>query len=362
MQKEQIVIIGGGNGALAFAAYLGLQGHQVRLWEFPEFRTGIAQVYERQFLKVSGVFTGEIPVCYFDCIGDALREATIIMVVIPAFAHARLAEEIAPHVREEAVIILNPGRTGGAFEVAKILAERGIKVPIAETQTLLFACRRKEEREVKISGIKSFLKIGFFPAVQTEAVMARLKEIIPPLQAVPDVLTTSFGNIGAMFHPASALFNVGLLESARNYDYYMETMTPTVVRVIEQADRERISIAQKAGAETFSVQTWLQESYALNMDSLYGMLHANAAYRGVAGPGNIQTRYITEDVPTGLVPMEAFGRLYGIPTPTISNLINMAQTLLQRDFRRDGRNMERMGLADLRPDEIADYVRTGSRR
>ncbi|MEW6267461.1 MAG: NAD/NADP octopine/nopaline dehydrogenase family protein [Thermodesulfobacteriota bacterium] len=361
MQKEQIVIIGGGNGALAFAAYFGLQGHPVRLWEFPEFRAGIARVYERQSLKVSGVITGEIPVCYYDRIEDALWEATTVMIVIPAFAHARIAEEIAPYLREETVIILNPGRTGGAFEVAKILGEKGIKITIAETQTLLFACRRKEEREVKISGIKSFLKIGFFPAVRTEALLVRLKAIIPPLRAVPDVLTTSFGNIGAMFHPASALFNVGLLESARNYDYYMETMTPTIVRVIEQADQERISIARKAGAEAFSVQAWLQESYALNMDSLYGMLHANAAYQGVTGPGNIQTRYITEDVPTGLVPMEAFGRLYDIPTPTITNLIDTAQTLLQRDFRRDGRNMERMGLADLRPDEIAEYVRTGTK-
>jgi opine dehydrogenase len=341
MQKQQVVIMGGGNGALAFAAYFALRGHTARLWEFPEFRSGLTRVYEKQSIDVTGVLEGEAEVRCYETLGDALDGATILMAVLPAFAHARLALEISPFLREDMILVLNPGRTGGALEVAAILRERGIRIPVAETQSLLFACRRRGEQGIHIGGIKSFLRVGVFPADRTEEVMSRMVNLIPPFRAVPDVLTTSFGNIGAMFHPASAMLNVGLLESGRTYDNYGETMTPGVV------------------AEAFSAQTWLHESYERPIDSLYSMLRSNPAYRGIAGPSGIRIRYITEDVPTGLVPLEAFGRMYGIATPTISSLISLAQVLTETDYRASGRTLERLGIAGLGPDTIRLFLKRG---
>lgn len=43
------------------------------------------------------------------------------MVVVPATAHRFVAEQIAPHVVDSQFIVLNPGRTGGALEVHKII-------------------------------------------------------------------------------------------------------------------------------------------------------------------------------------------------------------------------------------------------
>ncbi len=359
MRKQQVAIIGGGNGALAFAAYFALRGQTARLWEFPEFRSSLTQVYEKKSIHVTGVFEGEAEVRCHEDLADALDGATTIMAVLPAFAHARLALEIAPFIRKDMILVLNPGRTGGALEVAAILRKQGIRIPVAETQSLLFACRRRGEREIHIGGIKSFLRVGVFPADRTEEVMSRIVNLIPPFRAVPDVLTTSFGNIGAMFHPASALLNVGLLESGRTYDYYGETMTPGVVAVIEKADGERMSLARAAGAEEFSAETWLHESYERTIESLYSMLQSNPAYRGIAGPSGIRIRYITEDVPTGLVPLEAFGRIYGIATPTISSLISLAQVLTDTDYRVSGRTLERLGIAGLGQDAIRLFLKRG---
>ena len=44
------------------------------------------------------------------------------MVVVPSSAHADLAAAMAPHLRDGQVIILHPGRTCGAIEVAAVLA------------------------------------------------------------------------------------------------------------------------------------------------------------------------------------------------------------------------------------------------
>ena len=355
------MILGGGNGALAFAVYFGLQGRRVRLWEFPEFRKNLELIYRHHYIQAIGAIEGEVEVECHEDLRKALQGATLIMAVVPAFVHKRLAEGIAPYVEEDALLVLNPGRTGGALEVASILHQHGIRIPVTEAQSLLFACRRKGDTGVHFSGVKAFLRVGVFPARSTDQVMVRLNRVLPQFKAVPNVLTTSFGNIGAMFHPASAILNVGLLQSGRSFDYYRETMTRGVTKVIEVVDQERMSIAKAVGAEVFSAQTWLQESYHLKEASLNEMLQSNPAYRLISGPMDIQTRYITEDVPTGLVPMEAFAKLYGVSTPTISALISLANSLIGEDFRASGRNLERLGLAEITPSEIPVFIKEGVR-
>jgi opine dehydrogenase len=362
MREEKVVILGGGNGALAFAAYLGLRGEKVCLWEFPQFRKSLEWVYQYHRILATGEIQGEAEVRCYDDLKQALQDATLLMAVVPAFAHQRLAEELAPFLEADAILVLNPGRTGGALEVASILGQKGRSNPVAEAQTLLFACRRKGERGVHFNGIKHLVKIGVFPSKKTEEVMARLNRIFLQFRPVPDVLSTSLGNIGAMFHPASAILNIGIIQSGRAYDYYRETMTPAVVKVIEEADEERMAIAKGAGAEVFSAQAWLRESYQLEETSLYEMLQSNRAYQGISGPTVIHGRHITEDVPTGLVPMEAFAELYGISTPTISALISIANSLIGVDFRSTGRNLKRLGLTGMSPSDIPAFMREGVRR
>ena len=123
-----------------------------------------------------------------------------------------------------------------------------------------------------------------------------------------------------------------------------------------------MAIARASGADAFSAQDWLRESYQLKEASLYEMIQINPAYRGISGPKDIRARYITEDVPTGLVPMEAFGRIYDIPTPTISALISIADSMIGTDFRASGRNLERLGLEGLGPLEIPVFIKEGARK
>jgi opine dehydrogenase len=150
-----------------------------------------------------------------------------------------------------------------------------------------------------------------------------------------------------------------MIESGRTYDYYRETMTPAVTKVIQEVDRERIALVKAAGAEVFSAQQWLQESYKIEEGSLYNMLLSNSAYQGIVGPTIIQTRYITEDIPTGLVPMEAFAQFYGVLTPTISALVSLANSLIGEDFRISGRNLSRLGLAEVTPSKMKSYIHEG---
>lgn len=52
----------------------------------------------------------------------------------------------------------------------------------------------------------------------------------------------------------------------------------------------------------------------------------------------INCRYIFEDVPNGLVPVEKMGRELGVTTPNISLVIDLANAVMETDFRKTGRS------------------------
>ena len=61
------------------------------------------------------------------------------------------------------------------------------------------------------------------------------------------------------------------------------------------------------------------------------------------GPVTVDSRYITEDVPEGLVLLETLGQALRLPTPVTSALIEIASAALGRDFRAGGRTVARLG-------------------
>src|SRR5690606_2061634 len=70
---------------------------------------------------------------------EAITGADVIMVVTPSSAHRFMAEACAPHLRDGQIVILNPGRTFGAFEFKRVLTKCGCTadVIVGETQTFI---------------------------------------------------------------------------------------------------------------------------------------------------------------------------------------------------------------------------------
>ncbi|MDZ7837274.1 MAG: hypothetical protein U5N58_04580 [Actinomycetota bacterium] len=49
-------------------------------------------------------------------IDKVIKGADVIMVVVPANAHASIAQRCAPYLEDGQIVVLNPGRTCGALE------------------------------------------------------------------------------------------------------------------------------------------------------------------------------------------------------------------------------------------------------
>ena len=70
-------------------------------------------------------------------------------------------------------------------------------------------------------------------------------------------------------------------------------------------------------------------------------------------------RYITEDVPYGLVTCSSLGKMLGIKTPTFDSIIQLASVMNQVDYMTEGRTVEKLGLSGLDVKQINDFLYYG---
>lgn len=352
-----IAVIGAGNGGQALSAHLAAMGHSVRLYD--RNATIVELLNKKKTIKLVGALQlkGTIEFASTDIV-KVIKGADLIMVATTATAHRSLAVQMASFLTEGQIILLNPGRTCGALEFRNTLLESGLKkrVFVAEAQTLIYACRIKKLGKVKIIGVKDKVLVAAYPASDTPKIMETIKPIYPCFYPADNVLQTSFENVGAMFHPAVVLFNEAAIERG-NIFYFYRDMTDGLARLIEVADKERLAVASAYGIHPISAFDWVSDAYAgVEGKTLCERMHNNPAYYDILAPTTIECRQITEDIPTGIIPLSELGKVAGVPTPLFDSLITMCSVLLGRDFTSEGRTLERLGLAGLTKDEIIQKI------
>lgn len=359
--KPRIAVLGAGNGGHAFAGDLGLRGYPVRLYN--KFAHEIVDLRAASGVRMEGAIEGfgRLELVTTD-IAPVVSEADIILVVVPASAHAAIAETCAPHLHDGQVIVLNPGRTGGALEFCQVLGSHGVAkgVLVSEAQTLLFTCRISGPGSVRVASIKREVPLAALPARDTPRVLEAVRPLYPQFVPAQDVLETGLDNIGAVFHPATIVLSAARIESGVPFEFYRD-MTPGVVRLLETIDEERLATARAYGVRAMSASDWLERSYeGIQGATLYDRIHSNPAYAGIAAPRSLDTRYVLEDVPTGLVPIASLGCLAGLEMTATAALVDVSCALYRRDFWREGRNAQRLGVAGLTVAEAKDLIRNAS--
>lgn len=347
-------VLGAGNGGMAMAAHLSVMGHTVNLYNRTPGR--LSGIKWHGGIKVDGEANGfgKIEIITSD-IGEAIEGVDILMLVVPATAHAFLAESCAAHLRDGQIIILNPGRTGGVLEVKKIFSDRGVtkRIFLAEAQTFLYASRTVGPAASHIFRIKENVPLATLPAYWIPGVLSVIREAFPQFVPGDNILKTSLDNIGAVFHPALTLFNMAWIEhSEGDFDFYLDGLSPSLAKVLEEIDKERIAVAAALGVKVNSAREWLYQVYNSAGETLYQAIHKTSAYKGIKAPPNIAHRYIWEDVPASLVPIASIGDMLGVATTSIKSIIHIASAVHQKDYWKEGRTVERLGIAGLSVKEI----------
>lgn len=338
----RVTVIGAGNSGLAMAAHLTLYGNEVTLWN--RTKKNIEILIDHPVIHCSGIIEGSAEIaCVTNDLSEALKNPEIVFITTPAFSHALLAKQFAQTLKRNTTIILNPGRTFGAMEFRHEFKQRNAAIDplIAETQTILYTCRKTSDNEVEVYALKNDVLISTINGTDNAELVQKMPHCLRG-KFIPaeSIIETSIGNVGMIMHCAPILLNTGWVESdEHDFCYYREGISPTIAVFIEKMDRERQEVARLLGHPIESAEEWMKRTYDLAGDNFYEVIQQNEAYRTILGPKNLMHRYITEDIPTGLVPLEAVGKELGLEMKHIGLIIDLASALLDIDFRKEGRNL-----------------------
>ena len=364
-EKTRYTVIGAGHGGRAMAAHLALMGFPVTLYNrTPE---NVAVIKARGGIELTSYEGGpygfgRLALVTSD-MGEALERAEVIMVVVPSTAHVCIARAAASYLRDGQIVVLNPGRTGGALEFVRALREQECKADatVAEAGTLIYASRADGPSQARIFSIKYSVPIAALPAARTPQVLEALHTAYPQFIDGISVLHTGLDNMGAMFHPALTVLNAGRIESTGGeFQFYVDGVTPSVARVLEALDRERVTIAASLGIRAQTAMEWLKMAYNATGKNLHEAIHNQSGYYGLKAPRTLSHRYITEDVPMSLVPIAALGQRYGVAVQEIDSIIRLACTIHHTDYWRRGRTLDKLGIGQLSVGEMMRYVMEGA--
>lgn len=358
----RIAVLGAGNAGYTFVAHLGMKGHEVRIYEPPQLEDNLSPILEKGGVEAAGALQGFGKVALASTnIKEVLAGAELILVAVPAFAHELIMKECVPHLEEGQTIVFMPGNYA-SLRFHTLLQEMGMinAVRIAETSSMLYACRRLDSNKVNVMAIKHQLPTAALPAKDTAEVVSFINRVFGQFVPANNVLETSMNNLNHMVHPAPAILNAGRIENTKgNFDFYWEGITESVARVIEAIDRERLAVGTKLGVNLTSVDNILDEFYGLEKSSLYHMLSHSPVHGGwgyPTAPKTLQYRYIAEDVPYGLVPLSSIAKLVEFPTPNIDSLITLASTLNNVNYWETGLNSKKLGLSRFSPRELLEVI------
>ena len=364
--KARYTIVGAGHGGKAMAAHLALMGFPVTLYN----RTAahVAAIRARGGIQLTCAngqgAEGFAPLRRVTSdLREALAEADIIMMVIPASAHRDIAQQAAPYLKDGQILVLNPGRTCGAIEFRHVLRMQACTadITLVEAETFIYASRSDGPAQARIFRIKDAVPLAALPATRTPRALAALASAYPQFIDGQNVLHTSLNNMGAIFHPALTLLNAGRIESTHgDYEFYVQGVTPSVARVLETLDRERVTVSAALGIRAITATEWLQLAYDARGSSLNEAIHNNPGYYGIKAPANLEHRYIFEDVPMSLVPIAALGKQYGVQVAAMDAIIRLACIVHQTDYWRTGRTLDKIGLQGLSVSELTAYVNEGN--
>src|SRR5271170_2168592 len=360
-----VAIIGAGIGGVYLAAHLGVAGFKLRLHDLDDDR--LADIRAMGGITVDGEAGGSAAV---EQVTPNLRAAVdgadIIIIVTGGNAQEGVARLLAPLLRDGQLILLIQGNTGGSLVVRRALDATGCHaaVDITEMDNYPYSCRRLAPTRIRPIVAKRWLQLASFPGTRIGAVFTRLSPLFPQAVAAPDIISTGFTNANAMLHVANCVANAGRIESGGGYKFYAEGVTPAVARLYEAINAERVAVAAALGTVVPDLADWFERAYGVREAGLVETCRrltfdADGPYQATGTPASLDHKYITEDVPAGLIPMRALGAAAGVPTPAIDALVETVRNMTGKDFVADARTLDRLGLGGMDAAQIRRIVDEG---
>lgn len=344
----KVAVLGAGNGGCAVAADMSMRGIDVTL-----IKTSNSTMHSENFQylidndgKISIWEQGETKSTQINkvsCDLNDIKGCEIVIIYIQTNYHEPLIQRISPILEDGQILVINPGYFSTAY-VLKHCKEK--KITVVEAQSSFIDCRIAEPGLIRAGFRNVRNPLGIYPKKNREYAIEKLEKLGFPFTYLNSVVEAALHNPNLIVHTVGAIMSIPRIEKTNgDYCMYHEVFTPSVWNILEKLDSEKMDVLEALGydrlpyVEACKFRNSLDDSRdAKEVFFWYAAMPTRAK-----GPIVVDSRYISEDVPQGLVMMEAIAKSLGISTPICTSLIEMASAALGRDMRVEGRKPENLG-------------------
>lgn len=357
----KVAVLGGGNGCYAAAAELSEKGHKVRFWrrDEPQLKA-VMDSGHITLIDYEGRRDVHIDTVTSD-LEAAVRGAEVIVIPLPATVHEDLSLRLAPFLEDGQVVYLPPG-TFGSYLFARALKRSGNQahVRFAETGTLPYLARKHGPAVIQVSCYATRLPTGVFPEKDRAGTLDVLRELYP-VEDCGNILSGALMNAGPIIHPPLILMNAAPLEHFDAWDIHNEGTQPSVRRVTDALDNERIAVREALGYGPPHFP--LANHYD---DDLEEWMYGNGSHKKLTDSKDWREkidlrahRYMVEDVAIGLSFLISVGQFAGVPTPIAAGMLAMGSAITGKPLYAEGRTLENLGLSGYSRDELHALLKAG---
>lgn len=354
----RVAVIGSGGIGRGYCAHLHSRGHEPVLWSpsgaaLVDFAGGAP-------LAVTGKLEGTFPLALARECAEAVAGAAAVVIAVQANGFRAVFDALAPHLSAGQAVIVSAHCSFAALYLHRLLRARGLDLPIACWATTALTARKSGPRGVHVSGIRAKLDVATLPLRHAGAGFEICRALFGDhFEPREDVLAITLSNLNPPAHVANMLGNLTRAEKGEDWPNY-GSITQGVGRIVDAMDVERRALAAAFGLQVRSVQDHYVLSFGVAPGPVGEMAAAVYARRPeLLGPKTLDTRFITEDVPFGLAPLELLGAVAGVDLPLHKAGIALFDAICARDFRSENDLLPALDLAGLAAPELHRQLRDG---
>ena len=294
-----------------------------------------------------------------------VENSDIVIICVPAYTHDLYLKTVVQYLPDACCVVGMPGQPGFEYQCLWYLQKYKKSCNIMSLETLPWACRIIQYgKEVMVVGTKEKVQISFVKRNSADAEFAiknlqRALGKYPVLQPLPHILSLTLATKASIHPPimyarwkdwdglpleAPPLFYQGVDRDAASILDLVTNEINTISAVI------KTKFQHLDFSSLTSMNGWLKEHYGdqiVDNTSLLTSLQTNKAYNGLKHPmltteagtylPDFNYRYLSEDVPYGIVVLKAIAELVAVETPEMDKIIQWAQTKLEREYLVDGK-------------------------
>lgn len=372
---QTISIVGGSNGGYAAAADFADQGFDVQWYvRSPENHRHIL-AEEAVTLRVSDNYVGrrtpgaERTVSLEQVtnnLGAALAGADVVVVPLPTTTQETVSRELAPHLEDGQTVITCPGNVGSVYFRRAIddLADPPADVVVAETSTLPYVTRKSGPGEVTINLDAVRLPVGAFPGRDTDRAYNTLSSLYDAATPAENALDAALNNSNVGVNATPTIINAGAIECGEfEFNVHRHGVTERTLKAVLAVDDERVRVREALGYdEPHFTQDEYYEPGPETGEHFYG---ANSREALMAAdtfsedPPSLDDRYVHEDVRIATVLQASLAEFFGLETPLLDAILDLASVMMEEPYHENGRNLEALGLDVEDPDQLEGVLKRG---